>query len=137
MRLYMLAPYIAQLAIDLEIEEDMATESPNEWCVNLDKDISIIMREANPGFTLESPIAPVPQTNCEELFTDVMWGNLFGQGTGESTIGINADGQYFTLSRTIPYELNYNDFKDLLEDFANYVDFWQTEVGKHQRASYT
>ena len=31
--------------------------------------------------------------------------------------------------------MNYKIFKDALEDFANYIDYWKAELIRHQKDS--
>jgi hypothetical protein len=38
-----------------------------------------------------------------------------------------------TLSHGFPYEMNYQAFKESVEDFVNYVVYWREEVSKFER----
>jgi len=40
-----------------------------------------------------------------------------------------------TLSHGFPYEMNYQGFKESIEDFVNYVVYWREEVAKFERES--
>jgi hypothetical protein len=40
-----------------------------------------------------------------------------------------------TLSHVIPYDMNYKSFKELIEDFANYLDYWRGELKRLQKAA--
>jgi hypothetical protein len=61
-----------------------------------------------------------------------MQANYLGQLTGPSRIGLSQDGKYLTLSLSIPYELTYRSFRELLEDFVNFLLYWREEVVKFE-----
>ena len=72
-------------------------------------------------------VASYPKTNEEAFSTRAMLGNLF-QGTKGAVLGLTLDGKNLTLRRIIDYHVEYKEFKELLEDFINVVDFWHTEA---------
>ena len=93
----------------------------------------IVLSELHPGIYLSCPIMPLPELgNKEALFIYLMKANLLGQGTGGSAIGIDAKEKFLTLSLTLPYEVNYKIFRERIEDFMNYLDFWREEVPRFQ-----
>jgi hypothetical protein len=51
-----------------------------------------------------------------------------GQGTGGGAIGIDPTEKFFTFSQSLPFEMNYQVFKESLEDFLNYITYWQEEI---------
>jgi hypothetical protein len=93
-------------------------------------DLAVGIKEIDQGIYLVAKIAPVPQAKREELYIHLMKANFLGQGTGGSTIGLLEDESFLTLSLALPYEMNYNTFKETIEDFVNFVDFWKKEVAR-------
>lgn len=92
----------------------------------------VLIRELHPGLYFWSQIIEVPDDRKEDLFIHLMKANFLGQGTGECVIGMDREEKFLTLSLAIPYEVNYEIFKEKLEDFINYLDYWFDEVVKHQ-----
>lgn len=74
-----------------------------------------------------------PRGKEEELYTQMLLANLFGQGTYGAVISLDDDARHIELSRTIDYDVNFKDFKDILEDFINAVDFWREEALNYQQ----
>jgi hypothetical protein len=124
----MLEAYIQQLAIDLEIDEEIKTEEFECYEIPIEEHITLTIRHHPPGFILFSSFAPLPQTPSEELLTTLMSANLLGRGTGNALLGLEPKGKTLTLSQVIPYQVNYHEFSDILEDFVNSVDFWYEQV---------
>ena len=57
-----------------------------------------------------------------------MKANFLGQGTGGAVIGMDPEENLLTLSLLLPYDMNYKMFREALEDFANFLDYWKTEL---------
>lgn len=90
----------------------------------------IAMRDLEPGCYCVADVAPLPENKREEFLMHVMKANFLGQGTGGLTIGLKEDESCLTLSLSLPYEMNYKTFKDSLEEFINYLDYWKQETAK-------
>src|SRR5271163_4516856 len=82
---------------------------------------SISLKDLDPGMALQARICLSPKKKKEDLFIYLMRANLLGQGTGGARIGLDADEKLLTLSLGLPYEMNYQVFKESLEDFVNYL----------------
>lgn len=118
-----------------ELQLAMPSKDKNKvYKLVLGPKMAISLEEEEEGFTLFAQIAPLPMQKREELFILLMKANFLGQGTGGSVIGLDKDEKFLTLSSTIPYEVDYKGFKETIEDFANFVDYWRTEVSKHSKA---
>jgi hypothetical protein len=88
----------------------------------------IFMKDLDPGFYFSTNIAPLPKKKKEDFLMLLMKANFLGQGTGGATLGLREDESFLTLSLSLPYEMNYKAFKDSLEDFANFVEYWKKET---------
>ena len=92
----------------------------------------ISLKEIEPNFYISANIGPLPQNKKEEFLMLVMKANFLGQGTGGSVIGLTENESFLTLSLSLPYEMNYITFKERIEDFTNYLDYWKKEITKHE-----
>jgi hypothetical protein len=88
----------------------------------------IVMKDLDPGLYFASIIGPLPKKKKEDFLMLLMKANFLGQGTGGATLGLKEDESSLTLSLSLPYEMNYKAFKDSLEDFTNFVDYWKKET---------
>ena len=118
-----------QLSKDMEMEEPFSTEFPGSYSMRLDQDIIINVTDLGQGgLSLTSTLAPCPKENLEAFFTNAMLANLFGQGTKGAVLGLNTEGTKLTLAKIIDYQVDFKQFKDIMEDFINTVDFWRDEA---------
>lgn len=129
----MLDTFITKLVKDLELgENSLNTGVPGIYALPLEDGLAINLTEISNGLMLKCLIAPYP-TSHEELFsTQALLGNLFGQGTKGAILGLSHDGKTLTLTQIIEYHIEYKEFKDILEDFINTIDFWREEALKHK-----
>lgn len=125
----MLQNFIPRLIHELELDENaLSSGVPGIYSLPLEEGISINMTDIPNGYILKSNIAPFPKTKEEIFVVQAMLGNLFGQGTKGSVLGLNSDGTMLTLTLVVDYPVEYKDFKESLEDFINTVDFWREEA---------
>lgn len=126
----MLREYLEQLCKELEIEPPKFN-GQQTILLRLGKHL-IAIKDLDPGVTIQGQICPCPKRKKEELFVYLMRANLLGQGTGGARIGIDKDDNFLTLSLGLPYEVNYQIFKENMENFVNYLIHWQREVTKFE-----
>lgn len=102
----------------------------DKYKINITDDIRIEVTRSGDDLCFFSPITFSPKEKKEEIYTYLMKANLLGQGTGKSSIGMDKDDKFLTLSYLMTYEDNYINFKEKLEDFINYLSFWEEEIRK-------
>lgn len=126
----MLEKFMPQLIKDFELEDtNLASGVPGVYSIPLEEDLSVVLSAIPDGFIIKCNVASVPSTQEEKFYTRAMLGNLFGQGTrGNAIIGLTPDGSKVTLSLVIDRPIDYKEFRELLEDFLNAVDFWRDEA---------
>ena len=129
----LLEELLKTLAEELEFEEIPKKDEGNLYHVSLNPELSITIQQQDPGVSFLGKIGPCPVTKREELFILLMKANFLGQGTGGATIALEANENFLTLSSVIPYDMNYKMFKDALEDFANYLDYWNEELVRYKK----
>ena len=123
-----------QLVKEMEIEESLASDVLGVYNIPLDEEITILISEIPRGFELTCTVCPCPDKKLEEFFTSALFANLFAQGTEGCVLGLDAEGEYVTLSRVVDYEVNYQEFRDITEDFMNTVIQWKEETAFYANA---
>lgn len=132
----MLDPLIQRLADEMSIDKTIFnTTTVGTYQVPVDNQTKIKLMETSPGFWMECQIALCPSKNQELFYTDALLGNLFGQGTYGSTVGLNDDGTSVMLTRHVPHDVSYKAFRIMLEDFFNAIDFWREEIASAQKGT--
>ena len=127
----MLEECLTQLVENLALEDALSKEN-KLYTLKLHKELIITFRELDPGCTFFATIGTCPINKQEEVFIYLMKANLLGQGTGGSVIGLDRDEKFLTLCLSLPYDMKYKVFKDALEDFTNYLNFWKEELSCYQ-----
>jgi hypothetical protein len=125
--------FLKTLTEELELEEIPEKQSDKTCLLQLNSQLSLSLKELDPGVSFFGRIGPCPLIKREELFILLMKANFLGQGTGGSTIALDENENFLTLSFVLPYEINYKMFKDALEDFVNYLDYWKEELIRHKK----
>lgn len=132
----MLSSLMQELAKEWELEQGLPEETPGVYKIPLDEGVSLTLTKAGgthgENLTLTSTIASIPKGKEEILFEQALLGNLFGQGTKHAVLGLNDSGNLLTLSQCIDYDITFQDFRNIIEDFINTMDFWRQEVLKYQ-----
>jgi hypothetical protein len=117
------------LAENLHLEAIPQKDKDGIYRLKLPPNFQVGVSELNPGVFFSSLILPIPKEGSKEaLFIYLMRANLMGQGTGGGAIGIDPTEKFFTFSQSLPFEMNYQVFKESLEDFLNYITYWQEEI---------
>jgi hypothetical protein len=124
---------LTTLAEELEFDEIPKKEEGNVYHLSLNPEISIAIQQIDPGVSFLGKIGACPTLKREDLFILLMKGNFLGQGTGGAVIGLDGNENFLTLSSVIPYDMNYKMFKDALEGFANYLDYWREELVRYKK----
>ena len=122
---------IENLATELKLEAAPQKDNKGLYQVKIGTSPTVSIKPLEPGLFMTAQILPIPKEgNKEALYIYLMKANLLHQGTGHGAIGIDPSEKFFTLSYTLPFELNYHTFHEVLEDFLNYIDYWKEEVPK-------
>lgn len=125
----MLETFIPQLVKDLQLgNASLATGVPGIYALPIDRGVAINITEVPNGVMLTCNFALYPIAQQETFATTALLGNLFGQGTRGAVLGLTPDGKTLTLTQVIEYHIEYRNFKEILEDFINMVDFWRDEA---------
>ncbi len=123
-----LSQFMEMFQKEVGLDKAIPQNDAGEYVIYMDKELSYTISDLNPGIGLRCDIAPCPKEQVEQFYTEMMHANLFGQGTEGAILGLSDDGNSLTLSREIEYNIDYERFKECLEDFMNAIDFWRTEA---------
>ena len=132
---WMLEKHLQQLIDQLELSQMPIKDERGAYLLILSPEMQISIKDLDPGFFLHAPLTPLQATKREELLIYLMKANFLGQGTGGSVISLDENDKFLTLSLVLPYDMNYKNFRDSLEDFTNYVDYWREELIRFKKAS--
>lgn len=127
----MLKTFVQELYQEWELKAFPQEDATGGYKIPLDSDLYFTISPlAEGGFYLFSQIATLKNPLEEPLLSKTLEANLFGQGTNGACLGLNDKGTVLTLSRLIDYDFNSKEFKDIVEDFINAIDFWREEAKK-------
>lgn len=117
--------FMQQLSKEFNLEPPLSPEAPGIYLYPLENALTVEISTVQPvGIAFNCKLGSLHKKEKEEqLFEEMMVANLFGQGTRGATLGLD-ENESLTLSRTFDYQMDYQTFKDNLEDFVNVVDFW-------------
>lgn len=127
----MLDELIHNLLKDIGLEKEPVKLGPMSYQIDLGVDLSITIKANDPGYYMQIAIDRITDYEAEILFITLMEANLFGQGTGGGILGISLENNLLMYSRKILQDLNYQDFKEKIEEFVNYSEFWRVEIKNH------
>ncbi|HRW57995.1 MAG TPA: type III secretion system chaperone [Chlamydiales bacterium] len=100
----------------------------NQSVMIFSDDIEILFEKKEDQMHFFANILMIDES-CEGIILEhVMKGNLLRRGTGKNILGLSDDGKYLTLRNLVSYEESYEDFKNSIEDFINYLLFWKKEI---------
>jgi Tir chaperone protein (CesT) family len=128
----MLESLIKQLEKELDIDIPAVSNTLGTYTFSRDEGLTMTLSEISQGLSLRCHVAACPKMKQEAFFAHAMLGNLFGQGTRGAILGLNDEGDVLTLTQIVDYPVNYKDFKEILEDFTNSIEFWREETRNHQ-----
>lgn len=120
---------LENLSGDIKIAAIPQKDRKGSYQFNINQETQVSITELDPGAFFFVKIMAMPESKSKEaLFIYLMKANLLGQGTGGSVIGIDPLEKHLTLSLSLPFDLNYKIFREHLEDFLNYCDYWKKEI---------
>ncbi len=130
----MLQDFLSRLCSDLKIVSSFPFDEKEKHVMFSPREgVDLFLQEMDQGVYFHATIIACPQIKKEDLFLYLMRANLLGRGTGGTSIGLDPQEKFLTLSRSLAYELNYTEFKEKLEDFVNYLLYWRGEIEKFEK----
>ena len=112
-----------------ELETSMPNKGEdNSYLLKINEVDEVEVRPLEIGLSLHANFGALPEEKREEVVMHLMKANYLGEGTGGGVIGMSADEKYLTLSLSLPYEVTYKTFKERIEEFVNYVNYWREQM---------
>lgn len=112
----------------LGFEQACYPDESKIYSIDFGDGLVIRYSDLHPGVNFMSILGLLPESNREVVACSLMHLNLFGNGTGGGVFGYDEEIKSLTFTRGIPYRLQFGEFKNALEDFANYVEFWRAQL---------
>ncbi len=122
----MLDNHLEALYKELGIPGTLEQGEDKSYVIQIEAQAQMTVLELFPGMLYSAALGPLPEEEKEEHYMRLMQGNLLSQATGRSRLGIQ--GKEIVLSLYVPDDVSYRDFKEDVEEFANYVDYWHEEL---------
>ncbi len=126
----MLHEFIVKLQKELELKDPLIGDDESSYAMALDEAV-INITESAPGFKLYCALEQLPGVQLEDFLTLMLRGNLFGQATHFSALGLDESGNRVLLQYYHPNKPTYKEFHNAVEDFINVVDYWQGQIKSH------
>lgn len=124
----MLDGFIQQLCKELELDPPLKPQLPGMYNYPLEEDLAFTITALSPGFKLQCTLGPCPSDRNDDLYTELLEGNLFGKATFGSVLSLDEKGEKIILTRVVDYKVDYREFRDTIEDFINVIDFWRKQA---------
>jgi hypothetical protein len=121
---------LTDLSEKLHLSSPPTKDEQGTYHFGINPALQIELKLLYPGLSFSSKIGHPPPDRKEEFYMYMMRANFLCQGTGGAVIGLCNQEKVLTLELSIPYEVNYLEFKDKLEDFVNYTEYWREEIKK-------
>lgn len=126
----MLESLLKQLCQNLQLAPPPQKDAHNQFTLSLNPVTSLDFQELEIGFSCKSIVAKIPDEPLEDLLILLMKANFLGQGTKGAVLAIDEKIQHFVFILHVPEETPYIVFKDKIEDFVNYLNYWKERIHK-------
>lgn len=126
----MLEKLIKDFALYMGMTSDLELDADGAYVLPVNDYIRIrAQQNADNEILLSSILGPLPSTaDLPKVHFQLMAANLFGQETGGSSLGIDAEGQV-VMMRRIPTQISHADFARNIEILINYSETWMEDLG--------
>ncbi len=124
--------YTKQILEQLGMNEGGYPDDHKIYHIDFGNNLIVRYNDLDPGVYFNSDLVVLESKNREAFLMSLMHLNLFGRGAQGAVFGYDEGIKQLTLSLAVPYRLKFKEFKNILEDFVNYIEFWKTELTKAQ-----
>lgn len=115
---------------------DLAPDKDNYCCLGFDDKIIIHLQynEENEVLMLFAQLGSIDEDKTVDLYPRLLKANLFWQGTGGATLGVDDETREVLMSYQVPMMLlDFSKFQELLEGFINTAELWINTLEAVQR----
>jgi len=126
-----LEEHLHRLALELQNPDLYEKETETLYHVSWSNNMMVSLTYLDPGIFLTGHIWQTPKKDLESFFMHLCQANYLGQGTGQNSISLDKTEKFLTLSQLTPIEINYLTFRECMEEFLNYLGYWQDYVREY------
>lgn len=125
----MLEKIIRQCASYLEITSDLEVTRDGGYVLPIPNTVTVVVSQnADNEVVLMTNFGVLESNaNTEDVYKQMMVGNLFGKETGGGMLGLDGEKNVVFI-RKLPGEISYEDFLRNLEVFVNFSESWLSEL---------
>lgn len=119
---------------------DLAPDQDDYCCLEFDKKIVVHLQYSveNDVLMLFSQLGIIDEDKTADLYSKILKANLFWQGTGGATIGVDDQTREALMAFQIALSLlDFNKFQELLEGFVNTSELWISTLEAFQKGGAT
>lgn len=127
-----------QLSRELELDPPLAPNEEGEYGFMLGDRLMIALKPHESGMALSTVVGNYPADDSpdqEKLFRHLLEANLLGQGTGRGCLSITPTEREVRLTLSLPIEVPYSEWREYLEEFLNFAEYWRTELATYPPSS--
>lgn len=106
---------------------ELAPDDDNYCCLGFDDKIITHLQynEENDVVMLFAQLGVVDEDKAALIYPRILKANLFWQGTGGATLGVDDESKEVLMAYQIPIQmLDFSKFQELLEGFINTAELW-------------
>lgn len=106
---------------------ELAPDEDNYCCLGFDDKIVLHIQynKENEVLMLFSQIGTIDEDKTKAIYPRLLKANLFWQGTGGATIGVDDESREVLMSYQVPMSfMDFHKFQELLEGFVNTAELW-------------
>lgn len=106
---------------------DLAPDKDNYCCLGFDDKIITHLQysDTNEVLMLFAQLGVIDEDKVNDIYPRLLKANLFWQGTGGATIGVDDETREVLISYQAPMQfMDFLKFQELLEGFINTAELW-------------
>lgn len=110
---------------------DLAPDKDNYCCLGFDDKIIVHLQysEVNEILMLFAQLGTIDEDKVNDIYPRLLKANLFWQGTGGATLGVDDETREVLISYQTPIQfMDFPKFQELLEGFINTAELWITTL---------
>lgn len=116
---------------------ELAPDADNYCCLGFDDKIVLHLQfnAENEILMLFAQIGKIDDAYKAAIYPRILKANLFWQGTGGSTLGVDDNGEVLMAYQIMIGGMDFQKFQDLLEGFVNTAELWINTLDAVQKSS--
>ena len=116
--------YLKRLSSDLKIDHLYTTVEPKHFKLSISEIEDINIHELENEIQISSSVGKlIDNLDEEKIYSYLLYANFLGQGTGRSVLSLHPDDKTIILSQIIFFDIDYQKFKEIMEEYINYTDY--------------